>query len=156
LNRTLASNPNASAFLRSKALNSAAPLSSTVGNWEQVRAYANEALALARANDDRRNMAWALLHLGLVELDDLNEFASLLEEGLRLFRELDDPLGLSHALYRRTYRAIDQKDYSYARILLKEMTIRSQEANDKYMAACASIMMGRVVWAEDNNLVQTK
>jgi predicted ATPase/DNA-binding CsgD family transcriptional regulator/DNA-binding XRE family transcriptional regulator len=156
LERILASNPDAPAFLRAKALNNAGKLAGLMGDGQQIRMLCSEALALARATNDRWNIAWALHHLAFHSIHDINESAAELEESLVLFRELDDPVGLSYALSQRAYHALDEKDYSYARLLLKEMEIRAREIDDKYLAAWMFTMLGRVAWSQDHDLRQAK
>src|SRR5207244_4188010 len=108
LERTLAANLNAPAFVRAKALNSAGKLAALQGDMKRFKALCDEALTIAHANNDRWNMGWALHNYGFHIFYDVHQSAATLDESLALFRELDDPLGLSHALYSRAYRALDQ------------------------------------------------
>lgn len=60
-----------------------------------------EAITLARAADDRLNLAWALAFLGVASIGQPSEYEealSIAEEGLALFRELGHKPGMAQTL----------------------------------------------------------
>ncbi len=157
LERVLAANPNAPVSLRAKALHSAGALAGLQGNYRRVRAHCEQALALARAANDRWNIAWSLSHLGNFTSDDPDQSSALLEESLALFRELDDPMGVSHILIRRAWNAIQvQRDYTYGRRLLEEAAAHASEVGDKVILGWATHSLGMVAWSQDHDLQQAR
>jgi predicted ATPase/DNA-binding XRE family transcriptional regulator len=157
LEQMLAANPDAPPLLRAKALYSAGALAGMgmVREDKRARALCEQALALARAANDRWNIAWSLSHLGSYT-DDLDKAAALLEESLVFFREMGDAKGLSHTLFCRAYRALDQKDYPYVRLLVEELAILACEVDDKVSNAWVSYFLGRLSWHQDHDLEQVK
>ena len=155
LERILDSNPNAPVHLRTKVLRR---LGGLIGAQHdpRTRAFCEQALMLARPANDYLNMAWALCYLGWDNLSNLDESVALLEEGLALFREIQDPLGLSWALFYRAYRALDQHDYPYVRLLTEELAIYAHEADDKTSLAHVSYLLGRLAWHQEHDLHQVK
>ncbi len=145
LERTLAMNSNAPASLRAKALQIAGKLAASLHDprWKM---YCEQALTLARSLNDRWNMAWALTFLGFHSSADLDRSATQLEESLVLFREIDDPFGLSYALFYRAYRALDQKDYAFVQQLMGELAAIAYESSDPFMLAEVSYLEGRLAW----------
>jgi predicted ATPase/transcriptional regulator with XRE-family HTH domain len=154
--RVLEANPNASDSLRSKAFHSAGALAGLQGD-QRARVLCEQALALARSANDRWNIAWSLSHLGFMAEDDPVQKASRLEESLAWFREIEDPMGLSHTLLRRAWVAIDfQRDYPYARSLLEESSIIAREAGDRVITAWVFYSLGKLSWLHDHDLRQAK
>lgn len=157
LERMLTANPYAPASLRAKALHSAGALAGWLEDDQRTRALCGQALTLARAANDRWNIAWSLSHLGNYTKGDPDQSAALLEESLVLFRDLGDAMGVTHTLVRRAWKAIQaQRDYAYGRALLEEGSIRAHVANDKVMTAWVQYMQGLIAWLQDNNLLQAK
>ncbi len=156
INQALMANPNAPASLRSKALHSAGALAGLVGD-KRARTFLEEGLALARAVDDRWNIAWSLCHLAFFVSSDPGQSEAFLQESLALFRAIEDPMGLSHALLRCAWKAIDdQRDYHKARLMLEESALIADEAGDKVINAWVVYHLGRLCWLQDNNLLQAK
>jgi tetratricopeptide (TPR) repeat protein len=79
-----------------------------------------------------------------------------LEESLALFREIEDPGGLSHILYQRAYYALDQKDYPYVRILLEELSVLTRDSGDTFINAWLNYLLGQLSWQQDRDLRQVK
>jgi tetratricopeptide (TPR) repeat protein len=67
---------------------------------KEARPSVEQALAIARAHDDKRNIAKALLILGLTlrEEKNLTAAASVLEESKQVYQDVDDEWGASHAV----------------------------------------------------------
>lgn len=132
--------------VRAKALHRAGELAAQIAYESQAAIWIGEALDLARSTHDRWNLAWSLSTAGFFTEQDTQQAASMLEESLALFRELDDPLGLSHTLRRRAGCAIGQQQYAYAVDLLGEALRRDRQAGDKNATAWGLCFMGVVLW----------
>jgi len=147
----------ADASARAKALHSAGELSIMLGDEYRAEQLCREALALARQCNDKWNIAWALGTLAtcLEDKRALDVMINLLDESLALFQELDDAYGQSHLLRRRAWRAIDQRDYSNARLMLEEAITRAEEVGDLCARAWALYELGAVSWLGDHQPEQT-
>jgi predicted ATPase/DNA-binding CsgD family transcriptional regulator len=156
LERTITANPDAPASLRAKALHTAGPLAAFAGNLPRAQLYLEQSLALARATNDRWSTAWALSHLGTYTARDPDQGAALHDESLALFRELDDAMGITHSLSRRSFSAFDQQDYPYMRTLLEEAEIRARQAGDKVMLGWIACNMGRLAWYQEQNFIKAR
>src|SRR5262249_53713994 len=113
LARTIAANPDAPISLRAKAFHNMATLSGLAGQFGEdprTPALCEEALALARAANDRWNLAWALSVMAIHGRNGLVKSAALLEESLALFREINDPMGITHTLIRLSWHV--EQDYA--------------------------------------------
>jgi predicted ATPase/DNA-binding CsgD family transcriptional regulator/transcriptional regulator with XRE-family HTH domain len=156
LERTLTANPDVPASLRAKALHTAGPLAWFAGNPTRAQMYLEQSLALARATNDRWNIAWALSHLGSFVTSDADQGAALQDESLALFRELDDAMGITHILARRAWSAFDQKDYPHMLTLLEEAEIRARQAGDKVMLGWIVFNMGRLAWYQERDFSKAR
>jgi non-specific serine/threonine protein kinase len=99
--RALEQRANAVPAVRAKALHiTGNRLLLDLGDYTAMRKFQEEALQIARENDDRYNLAWALLGLGLVAVmvRDYQEAERRSSEALPLFRDLDDKTGIGWAL----------------------------------------------------------
>jgi predicted ATPase/DNA-binding CsgD family transcriptional regulator len=153
LEKALAANPNASASLRTKALHNAGSLAGHPGYEGRIHASLEHALTLARATNDRWSIAWSLSHMALYGVswsEELDLAASLLEESLALFRELDDAMGLAHALIRRSWIARNKGDYAYARALAEEAENLAREAGDQIIMGWAFLELGHLSHHRDD------
>jgi predicted ATPase/transcriptional regulator with XRE-family HTH domain len=156
LERVVAANPNAPPSLLSKALHTAGALASLAGNGLRARTLCEQALILARAANDRWNIAWSLSHLGGYVQERTDQGAATLEESLALFREIDDAMGITHGLIRRAWAALCQNDYPYGRVLLEEAEIRAHQAGDKVIIAWITHFMGLLAYQQGQDLIHTK
>ncbi len=156
LERMLAANRDAPVALRAKALHSAGALAGHLGNKGRARMLCKQALTLARAANDKWNIAWSLSQLAIHTGVDVDQSAALLDESLALFREIDDPMGVSHALIRRSWMVIRPEDYAYKRLLLEEAATRAHEAGDTIILAWAAHNLGSLAWSQDHDLRQAK
>jgi predicted ATPase/DNA-binding CsgD family transcriptional regulator len=71
------------------------------GHQSRQKTLLDEAIDLARALGDKRQLAWALMFRGTASIGQADEYESGLaraEEGLALFRALDDKPGIAQAL----------------------------------------------------------
>ncbi len=157
LERLLTANPDAPASLRAKAFHSAGALAGLLEDEKHTRALCEQALVLARAANDRWNIAWSLCHLGNYIISDSDQSAALLEESLGIFRELGDAMGVAHALGRRAWKAIqEQRDYAYGRVLLEEAATLTNEVGDKVLTAWFQYFLGLISCLQDSDLLQAK
>lgn len=106
------------AHLRTRALGAAAMAASNLGYAEAGRAYANQALTLARDQQDNRQIEWALRVLSFDE-PDLVERRRLLDECELLLRELGSEAGLGWVMYLRGFTFIQEHDPDRARETLQ-------------------------------------
>ncbi len=148
--RLLALNPDAPASLRAKALYSAAALAGYMWEEEPTRLYGEQALALSRQLNDRRHIAWSLSHLGFNTSSDQERSNMMLEESIDLFRELDDPFGLSHTLGRRSISAFAQRDYARSHQLQAQVLAIASKAGDKIMMGWGHNLLGTITWHQDD------
>lgn len=155
LERALSANKDAPVTLRAKALHSAGALAGRF-DTQQAQSYFSEALLLARAANDPWNTAWALSHMAIFRLMIPEVSRPLLEESLKLFRELDDHMGIAHTLVRLSWCALDAADYPYARELAEEALMRANQARDQAITAWALLTLGEVCWSHDHNLYQAR
>jgi predicted ATPase/class 3 adenylate cyclase len=102
------------AHLRTQALGAAALAASNLGDAEAGRAYANQALTLARGQEDKRQIEWAL-RVSSFDEPDLVERRRLLDECERLLRELGSEAGLGWVTYLRGLTFIEEQDPDRAR-----------------------------------------
>lgn len=154
MERTLAVSQNATVFLRAKALQTAGRI---VNSLPRTPVFCEQALSLARAANDRWNIAWALSNLGIVKIiQDSEQAAATLDESLRLFRELEDAMGLSHTLIRRSWVAKRQRDYPYMRALAEEALIAAREVDDLIITGWALFNLGQVSQFQDHDLKQAE
>jgi DNA-binding NarL/FixJ family response regulator len=159
LEQMLAANEDAPASLRAKALHSAASQALMLGDSQKVHSFCEQALNLARAANDRWNIAWSLSHMGFrFEIDgNFDESRASLEESLSLFRELQDPMGLCHNLVRRAFLALGQRrEYAYILVLIDEASIYAQKADDKIILGWIEYLRGMVYWLQNNDVRQAK
>jgi predicted ATPase/transcriptional regulator with XRE-family HTH domain len=160
LEQLLGSAPSASASLRAKALN----VLGEIAAFERERVHMvqsalEEALAIARATDDSRNVAWALGGLGFqpeIIRKNNRQAETMLEESLALFRELNDLFGQSHMLRRRAMIAMDRDDYPYAQALLEEAVAGARGVGDRNAMAWSLYLLACVVWSHGHDYEHAK
>ncbi len=133
--------------VRAKGLHRASELAGQMAYEPQATLWAQEALHLARSTDNQWNLAWSLSAAAYFTEQNPDQAVSMLEESLALFRELNDPLGLSHTLRRLAGCAIDQHNYSYAADLLAQALAADRQAEDKNGIAWDLCFMGVTLWA---------
>jgi predicted ATPase/class 3 adenylate cyclase len=118
----------------------------------EARPPAEQALAIARAHDDKWNTAKALAVLGLV-LTNENDFAaaqSTLEESSALFREVQDQWGYAHTLICLALGYYVQDDRAAALALHQEALVLFRELGDRYFESVALRFIGNLLVKHDN------
>jgi predicted ATPase/DNA-binding XRE family transcriptional regulator len=150
--------PAAPASVRAKALSLAGHLAIFFDDPGLGRTLCEESLALARAANDKLNIAWALAELAQWEnvVGDVRQATDTVEESLSLFRELDDPFGLDTALSERAWLANRQGDFEYARLLANEALAHARAADDRTYTARACHLLGSLVWRQNNDVEEAK
>lgn len=148
--RALEGGADAPPALRARALNSAGWLAANLGDHIQGRVWNEEALALFRELDDRRNLAWAHLFLGrhLVQTTGQpDRFASLAAEAYAVFRELGDEDGMARALSRMGEMARLRGDFKQAETFHEESLALYRELDSTYFIAVQLHNLGYVAQA---------
>ena len=113
--------------------------------WLQIgtkvaKPFAEQAVSLARANDDKHNTARALSILGLI-LAHENSYAEAqikLEESQVLFRELDDQWGYAHAVLCHAIVPVKQDDQVNALALHTQALELFRQVGDRFFQ-CVSL-----------------
>ena len=157
LEQMLAANEDTPPSLRAKALNRAGEIAGLVSDNQRIHALGEQALALARANNDRWNIAWALSNLGYYPYLKRHPdpmALPLLEQSIALFRELEDAMGLNHTLRRYAQMLIEQGNYAAARPPLEEALIGAHEVDDRNAVAQTRLSMGDIFWLKDHDFAQ--
>jgi non-specific serine/threonine protein kinase len=102
-----------------------------LGNMDHLSgALFERALEAARNTQDIPQIAWALAYLGYSMMDDHDKSIPFVEEGLALFRQLDDKPGIAGALNIIGEIARFNGDYHRARIVYGESFAIGQEVGD--------------------------
>jgi predicted ATPase/class 3 adenylate cyclase len=156
--RALESATDAPPAVQARALNAAGRLSWEQGDHTNGKLYNGEALALFRELGDEVNAAWALAFLSSqfqALPGGLKEATTLCEEGLALFRRLDDRPGIIFAANVLGELARLDGDYERAGRAHEESLAIAREEGDKLRQALPLHNLGYVAqhagdyeWAE--------
>jgi tetratricopeptide (TPR) repeat protein len=105
-----------------------------VGEHEQ-RPFIDQALLIARENNDKHNMARALSMLGLDLTDEENYVAaqSAFEESAALYQEVQDAWGLAHAMMCLAYKFSAEEDFSNALSRYRQALAACRKTGDRYL-----------------------
>jgi predicted ATPase/class 3 adenylate cyclase len=141
----------ADAHLRTQALGAAAMAASNLGYAEAGRAYANQALTLARDQEDKRQIEWALRVLSFDE-PDLVERRRLLDECERLLREIGSEAGLGWVMYLRGFTFIQEQDPDRARETLEEAAALFRRLGRRWEAVNAELDVGFALISADRGV----
>jgi len=141
----------ADAHLRTQALGAAAMAASNLGYAEAGRAYANQALTLARDQQDKRQIEWALRVLSFDE-PDLIERRRLLDECERLLRELGSEAGLGWVMYLRGFTFIQEQDPDRARETFEEAAGLFRRLGRRWEAVNAELDIGYALISADRGV----
>ena len=148
----LAAAPDASPVERSWALNSLAFLYWRGGDVRRARPIAQEALEVSRVGGEARDVAQALLNLGMIAFfDDQPQLAvQELEASVSVAREAayEPQLSLALTFLARTrlrvYGPLDPRSHS----ALKESLRVAQRAQSRYTAGHALLTLGDFAWRQ--------
>jgi tetratricopeptide (TPR) repeat protein len=107
-----------------------------------------EAVELARAIDDKLNLAWALLWLGIASVGQVSEYEEALaisEEGLSIFRELGFKPGIAQALNSIGELTRIHGDDQQAQAVYEECLLLVRETGEKRREAMCLNNLGCVM-----------
>jgi len=140
--------------LRAAALNSAAIVSSDLGEYVRAQELAEQSLALFRADEIPEGIAWALTSLGhLAMVQDDNARARVLtEETLALYQELQYRWGIASSLADLGQIAHRQGDDARAAALFDDSLTRFPELGDPAGIAGLLCLKGEMLHAQGDNL----
>ena len=150
-NKLLPLSAAAPAPIRAKALHRASEIAGQLGDLAQARQWAQEALRLAHSTDDPWNTAWSLSAAAFFTEQDLDRAVEMLEESLGLFRQMNDPLGLSNALRRLAGCATNQANFAYAAQLLEQALAGDRKSGDRNATAWDLCFLGIALWSRDHD-----
>jgi predicted ATPase/transcriptional regulator with XRE-family HTH domain len=111
----------------------------------EARPFVEQALSVARTNNDRRNIDRALAMLGLVLAEEGNFAAaqSILEESKARFQEIHDEWGYAHAVLCLVVQSERRKDWATALSLSQQAFAGFQKLGDRYFQSVALRLVGR-------------
>jgi ATP/maltotriose-dependent transcriptional regulator MalT len=137
---------HAAGSARAKALSEAGTFAWHRGEYEQAKVFHGEALDLYRELGDEGNAAFALMCLGVQDLDqgEYERAKPFIEEALTLSRELGDKRNIGYALHNLADVARHTGDYEQARTLGMEAISVSQEMDDEWTVARNFVWLGIV------------
>jgi ATP/maltotriose-dependent transcriptional regulator MalT len=132
--------------VRAKALSEAGTFAWHRGDYEQAKVFHGEALELYRELGDEGNAAFALMCLGVQDLDqgEYERAKPFIEEALTLSRELGDDRTIGYALHNLADVARHTGHYEQARALGMEAISVSQEMDDEWTVARNFVWLGIV------------
>jgi predicted ATPase/DNA-binding CsgD family transcriptional regulator len=136
-------------LVRAKALHRACEVAGLIRDHAQAHKWGAEALRLSRLANDHWNIAWSLSAVGYFAetliVSTSSQMHVMLAESLALFRQLDEPFGLSHVLRRSIHLALANGDYLRVQPLLDEALSRDRAAGDKNAVAWELIFLGNIL-----------
>jgi predicted ATPase/DNA-binding SARP family transcriptional activator/DNA-binding CsgD family transcriptional regulator len=137
---------HAEGSVRAKALSEAGTFAWHRGDYEQATVFHGEALELYRQVGDEGNAAFALLCLGVQDLEqgEHERARPFFEEALKISRELGHKRNIVYALHNLAEVARHTGYYEQARTLGMEAVAVSQEMDDKWSEARNFVWLGIV------------
>jgi predicted ATPase/class 3 adenylate cyclase len=135
--------------LRARAESAAGGIAWWRSDFAATHRHYAAALELARATDDKGLLAEALYNAGFVpdphETDSLQRYLGgkdLFEEGLALYRELDDDAGVASCLWALAFAAAGEDDIDRATELGRESLAISRGLGDPFRTGWAAHFVG--------------
>jgi non-specific serine/threonine protein kinase len=103
------------------------------GDYEQVRKYSEECLAISKTIGDKKGIAESLHNLGKVSdlKGDSEQARILFEESLAIRKEIGDKNGISDSVQSLGNLSADQGDYEQAKKYFEESFAIKKEIGDK-------------------------
>ncbi|MBI5029157.1 MAG: AAA family ATPase [Chloroflexi bacterium] len=114
-----------------------------------ARSYFERALAIARANGDKSNCAFALDFMGLITSmveQDHATAGAYLEESRMLFQEIGDRWGLAQAIWHLGFVAEEREDKANALELCEQSLAIFRECGDQHPQSVLLQIIGRLLW----------
>ncbi|HEU0297699.1 MAG TPA: tetratricopeptide repeat protein [Anaerolineales bacterium] len=136
------------AMIRGKALNASGPLLHMTFGVEKAATRLKESLALYQELGlaGRQGLAYALLRLGSIP-GGSNRQVSLLEQSLRLFREIGDKFGTAECLMQLVDQA-NKDDYKRAVIFSEEQLALRRQIGDQDGIGSALVNLGELAFLQ--------
>jgi predicted ATPase len=118
--------------VRAAALDAAAMIAHSQGDYDSERAFAEEQLDLCERLGDEAGRARALSNLGLVAADsgEPDQGVSLLEESVRVARDAGDPWTLMVSAMNLGWVALCRGDYVTAEAMLEDALTKARESGN--------------------------
>jgi predicted ATPase/transcriptional regulator with XRE-family HTH domain len=152
LEEALAGAVDAPGRARGWALNSLAFLYWRCGDYEHARPIAEQALAVTREAGQPRDIAQALLNLGMVSYfcEESELAVARLEEGVRLGREAgyQPQLAVALAFLGRTLLSAEGPDSARAAAVIDESLRLARSVQSRYATGHALMTHGDLVWRQ--------
>ncbi len=121
--------------LAAEALSGLCWVSARQGAHAEARALAEEAIALARAADDKATMALALRRLGVSSKGDRAAAIRHYEDSLQMYQEIEDQKGIAACLNNLGNMAAGTGDYPSANWYYGDGLTMAREAGERLMIA---------------------
>jgi non-specific serine/threonine protein kinase len=139
LEQALALGGHVSIVIQQNALLQAAYHARSQGDYEKAKAFAEKGLRLARETNNKANIAWFLLDLGIVAVHegDYSRGKTLCEESIALGRDLGLNDFLAWSLAQLGHIARDSADYEQATTFYGESLAFARKFGEKYLIAYA-------------------
>ena len=138
---------------RTKVLNAAGHLAFAQGDYEAGKGYHRQALALSQESGDVAGRAWSLIFLASnmgAFPDEVETGIRLCQEGLSLFRELDDIPGITRALNVLGELSRIVGDYDRAQDVYEECLALCRQVGDKQRAGVMLSNLSYVAMHQDD------
>ncbi|HEU5431420.1 MAG TPA: tetratricopeptide repeat protein, partial [Thermomicrobiales bacterium] len=136
---------------RARALDGAGALAEAQGDIDHAESLHRGALAVWRADGDRRGAARALENLGIIALHDRGDPAAARESfdaALTLYRDAGDDAGVASALTNLGDVALAEEDYAAAGALLRETLAMAEASGDARGVAAGLTSLGALAFFE--------
>jgi predicted ATPase/DNA-binding CsgD family transcriptional regulator len=121
----------------------------SIGRWREGRTFLEQGLAIGEGVAASVR-AWALCAAAILISDpgDADRAQALTEEGLALFRELGDTVGMAHALATLAFVPWARSHYAIARSYLEEAKALFQEVGDAWNRGVCLTQLARIATAQ--------
>jgi len=139
--------------IRTKVLNAAGDLAFAQGDYEAGKGYHRQALALSQESGDVVGRAWSLIFLASnmgAFPDEVEAGIRLCQDGLSLFRELDDIPGITRALNVLGELSRIVGDYDRAQDVYEECLALCRQVGDKQRAGVMLSNLSYVAMHQDD------
>ncbi|MGE5265198.1 MAG: AfsR/SARP family transcriptional regulator [Acidobacteriota bacterium] len=131
---------------RARLLQVTAHLTNRMGDSRSARSLIEESLRIARATDDKYQLAFSLYFSSLIagQTGDPAKRQSSANESLALFRELDIKWGIGLALWQMAGQAMRHGDYDLARTFFEQSLENARKENAQRMIGMALNSLGEL------------
>jgi tetratricopeptide (TPR) repeat protein len=119
-------------------------------NYAAARSLLEQALNIARASGDKKEIAFDALWLGRTALHhgDDQTAQQLIQESFTLYQELEEEWGVAMAFSFLAELALDRGDYSWAKEVSTKSLAKFQAIGDGFRAEQALVSLGEVARLE--------